>query len=45
MRTKNRLDINVGCGRAILNFFLGASLFVLIIGGIVLAILWLLLYG
>lgn len=42
---KNRLDVNIGCGRAFLGFFLGASVFVLIVGLVLLVILGFLFYG
>lgn len=37
----NRLDINIGCGRAILSFFLGAAVFVVAVGLMVVVVLWL----
>lgn len=43
--SKNRLDINFGCERAFLGFFLGASVFVLIVGLVLLVTLGFLFYG
>ncbi len=33
--TRRRLDVRIGCGKSILGFFLGLSILVLAIGGIV----------
>ena len=33
--TRRRLDVRIGCGKSILSFFLGLSIFALAIGGIV----------
>lgn len=33
--TRKRLDVRIGCGKSILSFFLGLSILVLAIGGIV----------
>ncbi len=33
--TRRRLDVRIGCGKSILSFFLGLSILVLAIGGIV----------
>lgn len=33
--TRRRLDMRIGCGKSILSFFLGLSILVLAIGGIV----------
>ena len=43
--TKNRLDINVGCGRIIFDLLLGASIFVLAVGFVLLLIPGFLFYG
>lgn len=42
---RNRLDVNIGCGRTILNFFLGASVFVLAVAVALLLIFGFLVYG
>lgn len=35
----NRFDVNIGCGGFILRFFLGASIFVLVLGAVIIGIL------